>query len=124
MGGWPCKDGQTMSEIADSLCAALPAEPISVADVFAVKQKAHPDVDPMLGLQPSPRENVIVLHVTDGPEMTYLGVEENGWVPLVTFSIEEAPTIEAAVTEHADIPVDWAKTYYDGETFALLKRGG
>lgn len=84
-----------MSEIAERLCAALPAEPISVADVLAVKKKAYPDIDPMLGLQPTPTENVIVLHVTDAPEVSYLGVEEHGWEILKTVNVQEAPSEEA-----------------------------
>ena len=67
-----------MSDIATRLCEALPPEPLSVADVLAIKKSAYPDIDPMLGLHLTPRENVIVLHVTDAPKVSYLGVEDNG----------------------------------------------
>lgn len=113
-----------MGDIAAQLCDALPAEPISVADVFAVKKQAYPDVDPILGLNPEPKKNVIVLHVTEGDTASYLGVEESGWEILTTFTVEDLATMQAAVMENLELVMEWAETYYSSETFAMLQRGG
>ena len=111
-----------MSELATNLCSALPAEPISVADVLAIKREAYPDIDPMFGLKPAPRENVIVCHVTDGTTMSYIGVEASGWTVLVEFSITEYPDIEAAIAANMPSVVEWAETYYSDRTFAMFDR--
>lgn len=132
-----------MSDVAKTLCESLPDEPITTADVFALKRKVHPDISPLLGLQPEPTDNVIVLYVTDTEEASYLGVERDvaGWTVIDEFHIELSPTggtdtDGAAPDEMVPTPDDmrrvrrgtetameWAETYYSSETFALLQRG-
>ena len=111
-----------MTDMAIQFCETLPAEPLSVADVVALKKKVYPDIDPILGLQPEPMEDVILLHVTDGSTMSYLGVEAGGWEILVQFSIEAYSSIQAAVEANMDTAMEWAETYYSSKTFALLDR--
>lgn len=97
-------------------------EPISVADVHAIKWEVHPDIDPILGINPVPEETVIACHVTDDSTVSYIGVEGGGWDILVEFSIAEFPGPQAAVTENLGPVVEWAETYYSSETFAVLER--
>lgn len=111
-----------MAEIATQLCDALPAEPLSVADVLAIKKRAYPDIDPVLGLQPAPREHVVVLHVTDAPTVSYLGVEEDGWMVIDSASLEDSASIEATVAGPLKTAKEWAETYYSSSTIAMLER--
>lgn len=112
-----------MSDIATQLCDALPPEPLSIADVLAIKKRAYPDIDPLLGLQPAPHEQVIVLHVTDAPNVSYLGVEDHGWMVIDTASVEASASVEATIAGPIQTAMEWAETYYSSSTIAMLQRG-
>lgn len=82
----------------------------------------HPDIEPVLGINPVPEETVNTCHITGDTTVSYIGVEEGGWDILVEFSIAEFPGLRAAVMENLGPVVEWAETYYSSETFAVLER--
>lgn len=111
-----------MSDIATQLCEAVPPEPLSIADVLAIKQRADPDIDPRFGLQPAPGENVVVLHVTDAPPVSYLGLEDHGWMGIDSASLETSQSVEATIEGAIEMALEWADTYYSSSSIAMLQR--
>ena len=117
------------------MCKGLPAEPISLRTMFALKQEVHPDISALLGLLPEPKENVIVLLVTVHPMAYYLGVEEvgGGWHVVESFELGTDGACGADTHPHTaanrrlhreavKTVKEWADTYYEGESLAILKR--
>lgn len=77
----------------------------------------------MLGIQPNPTENVIVLHVTVDSTAQYLGVEQDhGWEIIETVSLDEVTDVQAAIEDRLTGVMEWAETYYASETFAVLRQ--
>lgn len=112
-----------MTAVASRLGETLPAKPLSITDIYALKSEGQPDVSPILGLQPDPRETVILLQVTTGSTIHYLGVEwESGWEVLETIPLDGSTAIETAIQARLDSIMEWADTYYATEQFAILQK--
>lgn len=74
----------------------------------------------MLGLEPTPNKNIIVLNVTDERSISTISVEETGWEVLATTSVDESSAIDEAVKSIAEPAMEWAETYYSSESFAVF----
>ena len=127
-----------MDAIVESVSDKLPTEPTDFQELKAVKQNVYSDVSPLLGLNPTPKKNVIVLQLTVAPDVYYLGVErEVGWQTIAHFdaSTTAPDTVSASKGNREDVAkrselgqmkqaldtsVKWANTYYHGESVALI----
>lgn len=127
-----------MDAIVESVSDKLPTEPTDFQELKAVKQNVYADVSPLLGLNPTPKKNVIVLQLTVAPDVYYLGVErEVGWQTIAHFDASTtAPDTASAskgnredvakrselgqMKQALDTSVKWANTYYHGESVALI----
>lgn len=91
-----------MSGLATSLSDALTPEPITSADVSLLKEGVDPNIDAMLGLDPTPNKNIIVLSVTDERIISTIGVEEPDGRFIGGFRGHDVPLVAAAIDEPED----------------------
>lgn len=117
----------------------MPAEPTHVQKVKSFKRNVYPNVSPLLGLNPTPKRNVITLQLTAAPDVYYLGVEkEVGWEIIAHLDtstsasgttsasrenpeeVAKRPAFGLEMKEALNTSVEWANTYYHGESVALI----